>query len=111
MSAASEKRVIVLITGSSTGIGFATVQALLTNPKNEQPYTIILTSRSLTRAEAAVNDLRNDRTYHDAFSSGDEVVPAQLDVNNETSVEALKRDIEEKYGRLDILVNNAGTLP
>ncbi len=98
---------IVLITGSNTGLGLATVQALLSNPIKTK-YTVILTSRSHERSMTAVETVGKDETFEPAFSAGSELVPMQLDLDDERSVESIRKEVEEKFGRLDVLVNNAG---
>ena len=102
-----DENTVVLITGSNTGVGFATVQSLLSPPVHKL-YTVILTSRSLERSMAAVEDIRKDSTFSEAMSSGCKVVPMQLDLEDDESVMALRRDIGDRYGKIDVLVNNAG---
>ncbi|WWC91509.1 uncharacterized protein L201_006455 [Kwoniella dendrophila CBS 6074] len=108
MSESQQYNTIILITGANTGIGLATVQALLTSPTSETRNTIILTSRSLDRANKAVEELKADSTYSQAFSSGNQVIPKQLDLNDEESAKSLHDDIKKSYGRVDVLINNAG---
>ncbi len=106
----SRTNTIVLITGGNTGIGLATAQALLAAPSNKS-YTVVVTSRALERATAAVQGLHEDATLKSSFSTGSQVVPMQLDVDDEESIKALRQTIGEKFGRLDVLVNHAGTPP
>jgi NAD(P)-dependent dehydrogenase (short-subunit alcohol dehydrogenase family) len=106
-STTTTNNTIVLITGGNTGIGLAIAQALLSAPI--EPYSIIVTSRSIERATAAIKGLYNDPTFKDAFSSGSEALPMQLDVDDDESVKAVRQRIGEKFGRVDVLVNNAGT--
>ena len=92
---------IVLITGSNTGLGFATAQALLSSP---EVYTLILTSRSLVKAEAAAEVLKHSSDHN----KESQVVPMQLDIDDDESVKALFSVVSETWGRMDVLVNNAG---
>ncbi len=102
---------IVLITGGNTGVGYATVQALLTEPPKDKPYTIILTSRSLDRSKAAVERFKADEATKGSLTKGGyELVPMQLDLDDDESVKALRKEVGEKFGRVDVLVNNAGKL-
>ncbi|ORY26956.1 hypothetical protein BCR39DRAFT_469823 [Naematelia encephala] len=94
---------IVLITGAAAGLGFATVQALLESPaKSGKSWTVIITSRSAEKSNEAVQVLLKD-----AKLNGCEVVPTELDLDNDDSVERLVKQVKEKFGRVDVVVNNA----
>jgi NAD(P)-dependent dehydrogenase (short-subunit alcohol dehydrogenase family) len=95
----------ILITGGYTGIGLATVKALLDSATKDKPLTIAITSRSLDRAESAVRDL--GESHAAAFADGHKVVPYQVDLDDDESIYALVAKLE-KMGKLDILINNAG---
>ncbi|KAM0746907.1 NAD(P)-binding protein [Meredithblackwellia eburnea MCA 4105] len=103
-------RKIILVTGSNTGIGFATIQAFLEAPDPGQLFTILLTSRSLARAREAVEFLKKDPVTASSFDSGNEVIPVELDLNSEDSWTAVIEKVEKEFGKLDVLVNNAGIL-
>jgi NADP-dependent 3-hydroxy acid dehydrogenase YdfG len=95
------ERQIVLITGGNTGIGYETVKALYASP---QAYTILMGSRSLDKAKDAIS------TLHDEISnSKSEVVPIQLDIEDDQSIEDAFQEVESKYKVVDTLINNAGT--
>ena len=79
---------IVVITGCSSGIGFALAEAFI-----QHDYTVIATARKIE----ALAPLR---------SMGCTV--KSLDVNSEQSRHELFKAILEEFGRIDILVNNAG---
>ena len=85
------KNKISLVTGGNRGIGRAVVEGLI-----KSGVTTILTARDLDIAQQIATDL------------GGDVVPAQLDVTNAESVNALKDYILNEFGRVDILINNAG---
>lgn len=87
---------IALITGGTSGIGFACAERFA-----EEGATVIMASRGEERGEEAEAELRG-QGYNAVF------IPC--DVSNRESVEALKQQVQERYGRLDILVNNAGVL-
>src|SRR5579872_1786203 len=79
----------ILITGCSSGIGFAAAEAL-----QKRGYQVFAT----TRKEKDVAHLRS--LGFESF---------QLDVNDSTSIrEALAALLERTQGRLDALFNNAG---
>jgi NAD(P)-dependent dehydrogenase (short-subunit alcohol dehydrogenase family) len=65
-------------------------------------------SRSLDKARAAIDALRADADFAQAFAGGSEVMAVQLDVDDDESIAALAKQLETSYGRLDVLVHNAG---
>src|SRR5207248_6368794 len=78
----------VLITGCSSGIGWATAQRLA-----ERDWTVYATAR---RPEAIAElERRGCRTV-------------ALDVTDEDSMQAAVRTVEEREGAVGALVNNAG---
>jgi NAD(P)-dependent dehydrogenase (short-subunit alcohol dehydrogenase family) len=91
---------IVLITGGNTGIGYESVKALYTSP---QPHTILMGSRSLEKAKGSIVRLKGE-----VSESKSEVVPIQIDIEDDVSIEKAFKEVESKYGRIDTLVNNAG---
>ena len=87
---------IALITGGTSGIGFACAERFA-----EEGAAVIMASRGEERGRQAETALRGQ---------GWNALFLPCDVSNRESVEALKRQVQERYGRLDILVNNAGVL-
>lgn len=66
-------------------------------------YHILVGGRDLSKAQAAVSDLRA------AFSSSPSTLDAvQIDVTDDDSISRLSSHVKSTYGRLDTLVNNAG---
>ena len=86
---------IVLITGSTKGIGLATARRLY-----KDGATVILNSTDET--EKSVLDEFEDKSRVNFFAA---------DISNKVELENLATFIKEKYGRLDCLVANAGVLP
>lgn len=82
---------ITLVTGANKGIGFETAKQFV-----EQGHTVFLGARSAERGAPA------------AVTIGARFV--QLDVTDDTSVDAALATIEDAEGRLDLLVHNAGVL-
>ena len=79
---------VILITGASSGIGYETALKLA-----QQGHKVYGAARRVERMEP----LRE---------SG--VVPIQMDVTDEASMEAGVRQIIDAEGRIDVLINNAG---
>lgn len=92
---------IVLITGGNTGIGYETVKALHASP---EAYTILMGSRSLDKAKTAIQTLRDENT-----GSNSEIVPIQLDIEDDQSIQDAFEEVQSKYTKIDTLINNAGT--
>ncbi|KAF7554588.1 hypothetical protein G7Z17_g2771 [Cylindrodendrum hubeiense] len=90
----------IFITGANTGIGYQIIRALAASPS---PYTILLGSRSLSKADAAVESLAAEFP-----STKSTITPIQIDIEDDSSIAAAAKTIEAKYGHLDALVNNAG---
>ena len=80
-----------VITGGGSGIGKAIAERFA-----EQGANVILAARDLDRLEAA------------AAQIGDAATAVRCDVTDESQIEALFAQVDEKYGPVDILVNNAG---
>lgn len=85
---------VVLITGTSTGIGLSAAIHFARNG-----YQVIATMRDVTKAQALQNR---------ATSEGVNVSVRRLDVQDEGSVAECVANVMRDYGRLDVLVNNAG---
>lgn len=83
---------IALVTGANRGIGFEVVRQLAS-----LGMTVILGARDLEKGQTAAEQLQ---------SEGLNVLPRQLDVSSQASIDQLASQIEQ----LDILVNNAGIL-
>lgn len=83
----------VIVTGASSGIGFALAEAYL-----KRGYNVVGNARSLERLEAAAAKLGNPANF--LAVAGDIALPA-------TSKELFARAIAA-FGKVDILLNNAG---
>jgi NAD(P)-dependent dehydrogenase (short-subunit alcohol dehydrogenase family) len=85
----SEK--VVLITGSTSGIGAATARRLA-----KDGYTVALHSRSSADVGQRMAAELPGASYH------------QADLAEDASARALVASVLDRHGRLDMLVNNAG---
>lgn len=86
---------IALITGASSGIGYATAEQMA-----EQGAKLILTARRLDRLEALAESLREKH--------GTEVLPLQLDLQDTAAIKQAIENLPAEWNAIDILVNNAG---
>ncbi len=84
----------VLITGASSGLGFAMAKALIS-----EGAAIVITGRDKEKLATALKELQ---------SFGDTVFAVEMDVRNEASIETAVQWVRTEWGTLDMLVNNAG---
>jgi 3-oxoacyl-[acyl-carrier protein] reductase len=89
---------VVLVTGSSRGIGAETIRAF-----------------GERRAHCVVNYVddaqgQNKRDAENIASDLREPLIAQCDVTNSEQTEAMMEQIKERFGGLDILINNSGVI-
>ncbi len=87
---------VAVVTGASSGIGEATVRALV-----GEGASVVAGARRKERLEELVEEATRD---------GGRVVAAECDVTDEQQAHALVNRATEEFGRIDILVNNAGVM-
>ncbi|MDQ3802302.1 MAG: SDR family oxidoreductase [Acidobacteriota bacterium] len=87
---------VALVTGANRGIGLEVTRQLAA-----RGFTTILGARDVRKGNEAASQLQQ---------GGLTVVPVQLDVTEQQSIDAAKLVVEERFGRLDVLVNNAAIL-
>jgi NADP-dependent 3-hydroxy acid dehydrogenase YdfG len=92
------KNKIALVTGASSGIGYATSVAL-----SKAGANVAVGARRLER----LKDLENDISK----SGGTEILVHSLDVTDKASCNSFVDAAVNKWGTVDILVNNAGLMP
>lgn len=91
------KNKVVIITGASSGIGFATALAL-----------------SKAGAKVAIGARRTDllsELEKKIKENGGEVYSQKLDVTKKNECSSFVDNVLKKWGTVDILVNNAGLMP
>ncbi len=81
----------VLITGGSSGIGFATAAKFI-----QEGYRAVITGRNPDKLKKAAGELGNNCT------------PIQFDMNWLDKIPKLIQSIQKSHGSIDVLVNNAG---
>lgn len=95
----AEKK-IVLVTGGNTGIGYEAVKAFL---QSDRTYLVLMGSRSIERANAAMEQLKEE-----VPKTSSTVEPVQVDIASDESIEKAREHVKVTYGHIDALVNNAG---
>lgn len=82
---------IAIVTGGSSGLGFATARQLIA-----EGCTVIITARDIDKLVEAQEKL------------GPQCLSAAIDMNDLAAFPTFVQQIKDTYGRIDILVNNAG---
>ena len=98
MATSALNATLVLITGANSGIGFATAEALASDPNN---YHVLMGYRNAEKGAQAVQAL---------LKKGLSVEGVLMDVTDDASINNAASYVASKYGRLDVLINNAGHL-
>jgi NAD(P)-dependent dehydrogenase (short-subunit alcohol dehydrogenase family) len=83
-----------IVTGGSSGIGFAIAQLLL-----EEGFGVTVAARRPEKLEAAISELSGD---------GRELAHVAANMASEEAVREVVQTHRDRFGRLDVLVNNAG---
>ena len=83
-----------LVTGGSSGIGFAIARALA-----QDGYGVTVNGRRPDKLESAIAELESENL---------DVQGVAANVADEDEIKRLVEAHREKYGRLDVLINNAG---
>jgi NADP-dependent 3-hydroxy acid dehydrogenase YdfG len=88
---------VAIITGASSGIGYATALAL-----SKAGAKIAAGARRTDRLESLRKEIANN---------GGEVFTQKLDVTKKADCDSFVDAVAKKWGTVDILVNNAGLMP
>lgn len=83
-----------LITGGSSGIGFAVASAL-----GEEGFGVTIAARRPEKLESAASDLRD---------AGVDVQYVVANMREEEDVKRMVAEHRDRFGRMDVLMNNAG---
>lgn len=85
-----------LVTGGNRGIGFAVCKGLL-----KAEFDVLLAVRSAGKGKGAIEKL----------SKYGSVTLVELDISDDSSIQAAVEQVKQKTETLDVLVNNAGIYP
>lgn len=88
---------VIVITGASSGIGWATAKKL-----SEQGAIVSLGARRLDRLKSLVEEIT---------SNGGRAYARSTDVTKREDLENLVADTIKEFGKVDVIVNNAGVMP
>jgi NAD(P)-dependent dehydrogenase (short-subunit alcohol dehydrogenase family) len=89
----SSSKAVILVTGGNQRIGFATAQLLAITGK----YRILLGSRSISKAEAAIQQLLSSPGYPIEKSS---ITPITIDVTSEEYITSAAKYVKGTCGSL-----------
>ncbi|HEV8224622.1 MAG TPA: SDR family NAD(P)-dependent oxidoreductase, partial [Rubrobacteraceae bacterium] len=87
---------VAIVTGASSGIGEATVQALAA-----EGAAVVAGARRKERLDSLVDAVTRD---------GGKAIALEFDITDESQAHDLIQRTVEEFGRIDILVNNAGVM-
>jgi NAD(P)-dependent dehydrogenase (short-subunit alcohol dehydrogenase family) len=88
---------VAVVTGANRGIGRAVAEGLAA-----RGMAVVVCAREEHAAQIVVDAIA---------ANGGEAVATRLDVTLQHEVDALRRLVEDRFGRWDVLVNNAGMIP
>ena len=94
----NQKGKVVIVTGSSSGIGYEAARVLA-----NKEATVIIAVRSLDKGNKAVEKILGQNKDAD-------VKVMQLDLADLKSVKNFAENFKKNYPRLDLLINNAGVM-
>jgi len=94
---------VAIVTGSSRGIGRAMALGLA-----REGCRVVIAAKSTVPSEKLPGSIYTVAAEVEGL--GGQALPLQVDVRDETQIEAMAARTLERFGRIDILVNNAGAL-
>ena len=88
---------VVIITGASSGIGYATALSLA-----REGAKLVVGARRTDRLESLVKEIEENNG---------EILSQKLDVTKKSDCDDLVNIAIKKWGKVDVLINNAGLMP
>lgn len=93
------KNKVVIITGSSRGIGNAIARGFI-----KEGAKVVICGSTLNSTSKAIEDIKRDiDTCND-----DDILGISLNMKDTNSIKECVKEIINKWGRIDVLINNAG---
>jgi 3-oxoacyl-[acyl-carrier protein] reductase/7-alpha-hydroxysteroid dehydrogenase len=89
---------VVLITGSTRGIGNSIARLFLENSAK-----VVICGSNIDNAKKAVESIKNDLNISD-----DNIMPVGLNMKDKESIKEVVESIINRFGKIDVLINNAG---
>jgi len=89
---------VVLITGSTRGIGNSIARLFLENSAK-----VVICGSNIENAKKAVESIKNDLNISD-----DNIMPVGLNMKDKESIKEVVESVVNRFGRIDVLINNAG---
>lgn len=89
---------VVLITGSTRGIGFAIAEEFV-----KEGAKVVVCGSKLENATKAVEEIKKDLNVNDDY-----LLPVGINMKDTSDIKRVVDAIINKWGRIDVLINNAG---
>ena len=89
---------VVLITGSTRGIGNSIARLFLENSAK-----VVICGSNIDNAKKAVESIKSDLNISD-----DNIMPVGLNMKDKESIKEVVESIINRFGKIDVLINNAG---
>lgn len=96
---------VAVVTGGTSGIGFATARALV-----KLGAEVVITGRDDRRNEAAVAALRAERSAEAGHTGAGQVTAIACDLTEVPEAKRLAAELKDRYSSIEILVHNAGAM-
>ena len=89
---------VVLITGSTRGIGNSIARLFLENSAK-----VVICGSNIENAKKAVENIKSDLNISD-----NNIMPVGLNMKDKESIKYVVESVIDRFGRIDVLINNAG---
>lgn len=89
---------VVLITGSTRGIGNSIARLFLENSAK-----VVICGSNIENANKAVESIKNDLSISD-----DNIMAVGLNMKDKQSIKQVVESVVNRFGKIDVLINNAG---